>query len=383
MIVDLHAHYPMHLMEESTLGRMKRFRRPPWVDWFRVLIMKVANLVGNYEQGRPAVTVANLRAGNVGVALSVLYSPFAEIDLAKRYGAPPTPDYVNDLTDQIQKVERDIASHHAGQAVVAHDQQELQAALSRHHLALVHAVEGGVHLGDTPETVRANVQALADRGIAYVTIAHLFWRRVATNVPALPFLADWLYRLLFPQPPEGLTELGEAAIRAMVDRHVLIDITHMSEAATDETFALLDGALDAERRVPVIASHAACQFGSLEYNISDRHIDAVAKRHGVIGLIACKHYMADGTTRPKPKSFDESMEVVCSHIDRIHGVTGSHAYAALGSDLDGFIKPTLPGLGSPAVFPAVEQRLALRYGASAAGQICSGNALRVLGYWGH
>lgn len=372
----------MHLIEQSTLERMQRFRRSPSLDWFRVLILRLANQIANYQQGKPAVTIDNLRAGNVGVALSVLISPFAEIDLDKPYGAPPSPTYINEVVDQIQVVEQDIAAGHGGKAAVAHNQNELQIALAQGRVVLVHAVEGGFHLGDTPAAVRDNVRLLARRGVAYITIAHLFWRQVATNAPALPFMADSLYRTLFPQPAQPLTELGKAMIEAMVDEHVLIDVTHMSDPATDAALALLDE-LDPGRQVPVIATHAACEFGSREYNLADRHIDAIAKRRGVIGLIACTHYMAHGTAIPKPKTFDDSMDVICTHIDRIRQVTGSHDYAAFGSDLDGFIKPTLPGLESPSGFAEVEERMTQKYGAVAAKQICSGNAMRVLGYWGH
>ena len=31
---------------------------------------------------------------------------------------------------------------------------------------------------------------LAAHGVAYITVAHLFWRGVATNAPAIPFLPD-------------------------------------------------------------------------------------------------------------------------------------------------------------------------------------------------
>ena len=48
-----------------------------------------------------------------------------------------------------------------------------------------------------------------------MTLAHLFFRQVATNAPAIPFIPDWIYRLLFPQRRDvGLTPLGEAAVRA-------------------------------------------------------------------------------------------------------------------------------------------------------------------------
>ena len=61
------------------------------------------------------------------------------------------------------------------------------------------------------------------------------------NAPAIPFMPDPLYKLLFPQRGDvGLTALGEAAVRAMAEHHVLVDITHMNEKAIDHTLRLLD-----------------------------------------------------------------------------------------------------------------------------------------------
>src|SRR5205823_1178013 len=112
---------------------------------------------------------------------------------------------------------------------------------------------------------------LASRGVAYVTAAHLFYRSVATNSAALPFLPDWLYHFVFRQPHTGLTDLGEALVRALVREGVLVDVTHMSAASLRDTFDLVDE-LDPERRVPILASHMACRFGHLEYNLDDTSI---------------------------------------------------------------------------------------------------------------
>ena len=244
---------------------------------------------------------------------------------------------------------------------------------------MIHAVEGGFLVGETVPKIQANVAELAKLGVAYVTVAHLFFRKVATNAPALPFLKDKTYECLFSQPAKGLCDLGIAAVEAMVDKGVLVDVTHMSERAIDDTLALLDR-IDPKRQVPLIATHSACSFGKREYNISDRHIEAIAERNGVVGLIACRHYMSDGL--PAPQTFDDSMDIIYCHIDRIHKLTGCYEHVALGSDLDGFIKPTLPGLETPAEFRFVEQELIKQYGHGPAQQICSDNALRVLSHWG-
>ncbi len=379
MIVDLHAHYPMHLSAASTLARMADHHRAGWGDKIRALILNLANRLANYpKSGQPAVTIPNLKAGGVGVVLSVLYQPFDEIDLDEKYGAPPRGSYFADLEAQLAAVETNVARFGADAAVVKNHNQ-LDAARAQGKVALIHAVEGGFHLGDTPERVRDNVARLAGHGVAYVTLAHLFWRDIATNAPALPFLPDWLYQLLFPQPAKGLSNLGLAALDAMVEQRILIDLTHMSGPAMTETLDRLD-TIDPQRRVPVVATHGAYAFGDLKYNLRDAQLEAIAARRGVVGLIACKHYMTDGLSQPS--TFDDTIATLCRHIDKIHDVTGSYDAIAFGSDLDGFIKPTLPGLETPAAFASVEARLTARYGAAIAEQVCSANALRVLQYWG-
>ena len=80
----------------------------------------------------------------------------------------------------------------------------------------VHAVEGGCLLGDTPAEIEANCAELAERGVGYVTVAHLFFRQVATNANALPFAPDFVYDFLFPQRgKDRLTPRGEAVVREM------------------------------------------------------------------------------------------------------------------------------------------------------------------------
>jgi len=385
MNVDLHSHYPMHLdpaARAATLRAMTAPRRSD-EDAIRALILDFASRIANYRSfdSGPAVTVNSLRAGRVGVALSVLYCPFAEMDLELPYGAPPKAGYFTQLTALLETVEREIATHHAQDAGIARNPGELDALLQAGKLALIHVAEGGFHFGATPQEIAANVKTLAARGLAYITVAHLFYRGVARNAPALPFLADPIYQLLFPESGPGLTDLGRALIEAMIEAHVLIDVTHMDESSLGETFGLLDG-VDPARTIPVISSHMACRFGDLEYNLTDPWLERIAERKGVIGIILCDHYATNGI-RQRTQTLEESLEVVAQHVDRIRNVTGSHDHAALGTDLDGFIKPTLAGLDDASHLWRLEDAVIARYGATDGAKICSENALRVLrSYWG-
>jgi microsomal dipeptidase-like Zn-dependent dipeptidase len=377
MLVDLHAHYPMHLLldeQQRTHERAQAWWRQRWQGRIVDLISRIGNYQGPGDT--PSVTEALMRAGDVGVTLSMLYQPFDEMDLGKSYGAPPQQSYFDDIVAQHGTVEDHVANH-PDDVVVAHTPAELDRLLGGEVPILIHAIEGGFTLGRERDEIRRNVAKLAELGVAYVTVAHLFFRDVATNAPALPFLPDWLYNRVFPQPgSEGLTPIGHEIIDAMVDNGILIDLTHMRPQSIRDVLAQLD-ARDPEKRVPVIATHMAYRFGGLEYCFDDATITAVAKRNGVLGCILCQHYITNGL-KSVSDTFDGSVDALCRHIDKIHALTGSYDNIGIGSDLDGYIKPALPGLEHMGRMGPLQAALRDRYGAEDADKICDGNALRVL-----
>jgi microsomal dipeptidase-like Zn-dependent dipeptidase len=384
VLVDLHAHYPMHVIpseHSTTHERLKAWKK----ERFRAKLVALISHFANYEGPSgddPSVTPELLAEGGVGVALSVLYLPFDEIDFSKDYGDPPDRVYLKNLLDQMTIVEEDAAAN-AGKVAIARTGKELRAVVDSGRTALVHCLEGGFELGPDVDRMADNVRQLKERGLAYITVAHLFYRGVATNAPALPFLPDWLYNLVFHQRrDEGLSPLGVALVEAMVANRVVIDITHMSDRATEHLFKVLEK-LDPDRKVPVFATHGACRLGSEEYCMPDETIREVAARDGVIGLILCDHHMIDGVRRKQTERFEDSLEVLFAHIDHVHEVTGSFRNVGIGSDLDGYIKPALAGLGHMGKMKELQDALATKYGAADAEAICSGNALRVLeSYWG-
>jgi membrane dipeptidase len=382
MIVDLHAHYPMHLLpphEADTHGWV--LERWPGSAW-RSVVLEILSRLFNYQGpgGGPGVTVELMRQGNVGAALSVLYAPFDEMDLHERYGAPPRSRYVESLRRQMQTVEAAVAREAAhGRAQMARNPAALDAAIQAQRVAIVHCIEGGFALGADEAEIAATVGEFARKGVAYVALAHLFYRGVAQNAPALPFMPDPLYKLVFPQKGRsGLTPLGVAAVRAMAEHHVLVDITHMNQRAIDETLQLLGAMPD---NPPLIASHIACRLkGGADYNLSEDVIREIGRRGGVIGVIACQHWANDRL--PKAKSFEDTVNVICEHIERVRRATNSDDNVAIGSDLDGYIKPALPKLEHEGRMKALNAALAERYGHALAEKFCSGNVLDLLRrYW--
>ena len=186
------------------------------------------------------VTVPYLREGGVGVVFSTLYSPFDEMDLGKPYASPPASAYFTRLLQDLKSVEDEVAGYDNSVIRVVHDRQELDECITAGATALVHAVEGGCQLGDADDEIEQNGAALAKRGVAYVTVAHLFFRQVATNANAIPFMPDPIYDLLFPQrrrwasPSEAERRYGHGR-----SPHPYRHLAH-GPGAIPQTFELLD-----------------------------------------------------------------------------------------------------------------------------------------------
>ena len=348
-------------------------------DKVRAVVLQVATKVLSDRDlwSGYRVTVPDLREGDVGVVFSALYRPFEEMDLSKPYQAPPAPAYFDSLLEDLAAVEEEVATYGSSVVRVVRNRFELEQCISDGAIALVHAVEGGFHLGASEDEITQNVATLARKGVAYVTVAHLFFRQVATNANAIPFLPDAIYNTLFPQNKDvGLTDLGAAAVRAMVANRVLIDISHMRPNAVAQTFRLLNE-LDPPGEVPVISSHAGYRFGKQQYMHDEPTVSEIKRRGGVIGLIMAQHQLNDGIRTDPTTSLPESLAVIYKHIDEIARITGNYDHVALGTDFDGFIKPTMGGLESAADLASLERELTSKYDGDAEA-IASGNVLRVL-----
>jgi len=381
MIADLHAHYPMRVIDgidPETAARLAKEGGPSFRDRLQALVLRVANKLANHDSwdGTYRIDPDKLRAGNVRLALAVHLRPFEEMDLSKPYAADPEAGYFPKLLGDLDTVEREVATHDPALIRLVRNRAELDACVDAGATALLHAVEGGCLLGDEPGEIEANCATLAQRGVAYVTVAHLFFRQIATNANALPFLPDFLYDAFFPQRGrDRLTPRGEALIRGLVENRIMIDLSHMDPPAIRETFALLDE-IDPRGEATVISTHAGFRFGRQEYMHDEGTLLQLKKRDGVIGLIMAQHQLNDGLRRKQTESFEDSLEVVFAHVDEIARVTGSYEQIGIGTDFDGFIKPTLTGLEDASKLARLEGALAEKYDPDAAAQITWGNAWR-------
>jgi microsomal dipeptidase-like Zn-dependent dipeptidase len=353
MLADLHCHYPMHLVaNEPDPGGPREGWLWQFLDKVEGGIVDlVARIVNDSEWSSGwRVSLDKLETGEAGIVCSVLYWPASEFDLFHLNEAPPLERYFDYLAQQLQSVEASLPRATANGTPVC--VAKTTADLDRPGIRFVHCVEGGFQLGEDAAKLDRRVQWLSQQGVLYITVAHLFYRQVATEAPAIPMFSDQEFRQHFPEPAGvGLTDLGRQLIEAMYRHKVLIDISHMSERAVAETFELverLEGEGANKTDYPIIATHVGMRSAgpvarAQEYNLSDETARKIHERGGVIGLIGARHQLGD------TDSETASAALVKAHLDAVGAAVGdASTVAALGTDLDGFIKPTLAGLDSAA-----------------------------------
>ena len=267
-------HEPRHRIEHllKMRGRLRG-------DQIRVAVLRVASALFNdpHLWCAERVSVEHLLHGNVRLVFSVLHAPFNEWDLKRHFGSPPEDSYFGTVELQIEEVETDLGKWPGSVVTHVRDAEELEHALAAGSIAMVHCLEGGVDLGSSTEEIERNVAALKRHGVAYITLAHLFYRQVATNAPAIPFLDDRVYRRVFPQPRgAGLTERGCAAVRGHgAASHPRRPRAHERRLGTQDI-------RDPRRRVrapdmPVINSHAGFRFGNQEYMLDAPTIERMRR----------------------------------------------------------------------------------------------------------
>jgi membrane dipeptidase len=162
----------------------------------------------------------------------------------------------------------------------------------------------------------------------------------------------------------GLTDFGFQVIKRMNDIGMLVDVSHLSEAAFWDIIQ--------NTTSPIIASHSDCYSLNPHYrNLTDEQIKAIAKNGGYIGINFYDKFLdKDGEKN------GATLEKVMEHIDHIKNLVGVD-YIGIGSDFDGGITPAVE-LYDASTYPLITKKLLERgYTEEEVKKILGENFLRV------
>ena len=201
-MIDLHIHFPMRLLggveaPRDVVEGMTRVARPRGRQAARGgagdrrAAVQLPPLGRDPGASRRSCSQHGERDHRLQRALPAVLARWTS---TSRYGAPPESAYYAKLIELLDAAER------GGRAQRRHVIVRDRARTSSDSTACASCTASRAASTSAPRRseVTAHVHELADRGVLYITLAHLFWRRVATNAPALPFLPDAVYNLALP-----------------------------------------------------------------------------------------------------------------------------------------------------------------------------------------
>jgi membrane dipeptidase len=212
----------------------------------------------------------------------------------------------------------------------------------------------GMENGAPIEGDLANVAYFAERGIRYITLTHGKDNHIADS--------SYDER----RTHGGLSAFGKEVVAEMNRVGIMVDVSHLSDAAAEQAIAL--------SAVPVIASHSSCRHFTpgWERNMSDALIRQLAEKGGVIQINFGSMFLA-GKRGPG----QATVEQLADHIDHVVALVGID-HVGLGSDFDGVGESLPTGLEDVSKYPNLIRVLLERgYTEQQIEQIVSGNVLRV------
>jgi len=323
--------------------------------------------VGTPAENEGIITVALPEAllGRVGVAFGTIFvSPLTSADFGDARISYSTPREAYQRALDQWAVYQDLADR--GVITLINTQTDLAGVLDswregvrfeEHRFGVVLSMEGA-----DPILEPEQFEEWYARGIRAVGLA---WGGTRYAGGAVGQIHD----------PSGLSGIGRDLLDVMGGLHAILDLSHMSEAAADESIDRYDG--------PLIASHSNSRhFVDHPRQLSDSTIRRLAERDGVIGLPLYNRFLKDGwKAGPNRKREVTLADQVLAAIDHICQITGSASHVGIGTDLDG-------GLGQQEI-PAEVDNISdlwqlgalLRkrgYAEADVANILAGNFLRVL-----
>jgi membrane dipeptidase len=131
--------------------------------------------------------------------------------------------------------------------------------------------------------------------------------------------------------PGPLTSDGRKLLSAMADYNFTLDLSHMDEKAALESLDTYGG--------PVINTHANCHAllpqDNSNRHLSDRLIEGIIERDGVMGIVPHNPYLKIGWKVGRDSREEVPLRFVVDHIDHICQIAGNALHAGLGCDFDG------------------------------------------------
>ena len=353
IIIDTHIDVPYRIVDE-------------WED------VSVATDGGDFDYPRAV-------AGGLNAPFMSIYTP-AGLEAEGR-----SKEVAEELIDLVNRIVNESPDKFA----IALSPDDVEAQFAQGLISLPMGMENGSPIeGDI-----ANVKHFYDRGIRYITLAHGLSNHISDS--SYDDNKQW----------DGLSDFGAEVVREMNRVGIMVDISHVSDAAFYDVMDIATA--------PAIASHSSARHFTpgWERNISDEMIVRLAENGGLVMInfgsafltqkardygndkrAAAAQYMEDNGIEFSAEAMEAfnaayeaefgtypyaTLDETLDHFDHVRDLVGID-YVGIGSDYDG-VGDSLPvGLKDVSTYPnLVEGLLERGYSEEDIRKVLGGNLLRV------
>ena len=290
-------------------------------DFTRSVYKQRVREAGTFAEKEGVITVALPEAllGRVGVVFGTIFvSPATSAEFGDEKISYNTPREAYQRAIEQWEVYQDLADR--GVITLINTQSDLAGVLDSwregirfedHRLGVVLSMEGA-----DPILEPAQFEEWYARGIRAVGLA---WGGTRYSGGAVGSIHD----------SSGLSGIGRELLDVMGGLNAILDISHMSTAAADESIDRYSGA--------IIASHSNSRhFVDEPRQLHDSTIRRLAERDGVVGIPMYNRFLKAGwKSGPNRKREVTLADQVIAAIDHICQITGSSSHVGIGTDLDG------------------------------------------------
>jgi len=254
-----------------------------------------------------------------------------------------------EMAKDLIKILEDIMNKNPGKFRLVKSPEEITN--EKNIMQVVYGMENGAPI----ESKLSNIKLFSDMGINYITLAHSKSNHISDS--SYDENKNW----------GGLSPFGRKVVAEMNKQGVMIDISHVSDAAFYEVLKLT--------KTPVIASHSSLRHfvPGFERNVSDDMLRGLAKNGGVIQICFGSEFIAE---KKKYPNLVVTVKDVADHIDRVKELVGID-HVGIGSDYDGWRNFPV-GLEDTSTYPNLIRELLNRdYTKEEIEKVFGGNLLRV------
>jgi len=302
-----------------------------------------------------ATDAKRLEAGNVAGICSAVYVP--EHDLLStcflmNFAVPAIQnhhqildrsyfDTANLILDAMDAAVAE-ANNNGFHVEVATSAANLRSIKAAGKIAVVHALEGGHMLqgeGENPAQSPPNTMEYLNRvdhfharGCAYMTIGHFFKNDLTGTVEGFaPMIRQTRCFDVPHDPTDGLSSVGRAVVEHMLEKKMIVDMTHTTPATRSQIIAL-NRSTGLNR--PLVFTHVGVNHfcSGEDMGPTDTELRAIADSGGVVGVISMNYWLNGDETEGNGL---DNMVATMRYIRDTVGID----HVALGTDFDGFTDP--------------------------------------------